>query len=50
MERFANQLVSNMRAVKIRGINMIDSRRYRRAQDTNSGVRIGRRTKYAGAG
>jgi hypothetical protein len=50
MERFANQLISNMRAVKIGGINMIDSRLDRGLQDADSGLRIGWRAKYAGAG
>ena len=49
MQRLANKLISDVGAVKIGGIDMINSRLDRFLQDADSGLRIFWRTEDAGS-
>jgi hypothetical protein len=50
MERFANELVGNVRPVEIARIDVIHPRRHRFAQYRDGCVTILRRPEYAGSG
>ena len=48
MQRLANELIRDVRAIKIGGIDMIDARLDRFLQDADSGLRIFLRSEDAG--
>ena len=50
MQRLANQLVGDMRPVKVAGIDVIHARRHRLAQHRERGVAVFRRAEHAGPG
>ena len=50
MQRFANELVGDVRPVEVAGIDVIDTRRHRFTQNRNGSVTILRRPEDAGSG
>ena len=50
MQRLADQLVGDVRAVEVAGVDMIDAGRHGRAQHRDGTVRVLRRPEHAGPG
>ena len=50
MQRFADQLVGDVRTIKIAGVDMVDAACHRRPQHRDRRVMVFRRSEHAGAG
>ena len=50
MERLADQLIGDMGAIEVAGVDVIDAARHRLAQHGERRVAILRRSEYAGSG
>src|ERR1700691_5110134 len=48
LQRFADQLIGDVRPVEVAGVDMIHTARHRFAQDSNCCLRVLRWTEYAG--